>query len=209
MNEGPAIGLSRSAALLAIFLCVVPAARADESASARAAKLAQDVCAGCHRPAGEAGQALVPTLAGQQKAYLVWQMRAYRFGFRDDPQAHDRMWSQAGKLDDALVDALAAYFAAQPPHPGTPGSPALVARGKTLYEHGLPASKVTDCASCHGPQAEGRDMFPRLAGQRADYLVRQLSLIQLHLRNVGIMHSAVEGLSEDDVKALAAYLQSL
>ena len=184
------------------------AAGGDDPAQ-RAAKLANDVCSSCHRPAGEPGQALVPTLAAQRKAYLVWQMRAYRFGFRDDPQAHDKMWSQAGKLDDALVDALAAYYTAQPPHPGAAGDPALVARGKAIYEHGLPPSHVTDCASCHGPRAEGRDMFPRLAGQRADYLVRQLSLIQLHLRNVGIMHSTVEGLSEEDIKAIAAYLQSL
>jgi cytochrome c553 len=204
------MSFARVAILSALFMGAATAwAAGDESPAQRAAKLAQDVCSACHRPAGEAGQPLVPTLAGQHKAYLVWQMRAYRYGFRDDPQAHDKMWSQAGKLDDALVDALAAYYAAQPPHPGTPGDPALVARGKALYAHGLPASDVTDCASCHGPNGEGRDMFPRLAGQRADYLVRQLSLIQLHLRNVGIMHSSVEGLSEADIKAIAAYLQSL
>ena len=204
------MNFARAAVMTALFTgaATVWAAGGDDPAQ-RAAKLAQDVCASCHRPPGAPGQALVPTLAGQHKSYLVWQMRAYRFGFRDDPQAHDKMWSQAGKLDDALVDALAAYYAAQPPHPGTAGDAALVARGKALYEHGLPGSDVTDCASCHGPQAGGRDMFPRLAGQRADYLVRQLSLIQLHLRNVGIMHSTVEGLSEDDIKALAAYLQSL
>ena len=200
----------RAAVMAALFAGAATAWAADgESPAQRAAKLAQDVCSACHRPAGEAGQPLVPTLAAQHKAYLVWQMRAYRYGFRDDPQAHDKMWSQAGKLDDALVEALAAYYAAQPPHPGMPGDPVLVARGKALYEHGLPASDVTDCASCHGPRGEGRNMFPRLAGQRADYLVRQLSLIQLHLRNVGIMHSSVEGLSDADVKALAAYLQSL
>ncbi|MGA8049069.1 MAG: c-type cytochrome [Burkholderiales bacterium] len=203
--------LSRTTALgLALALGISGAQAANDSSPAqRAAKLVTEVCSSCHRPAGQSDPALVPTLAGQQKSYLVWQMRAYRFGFRDDPQAHDKMWSQAGKLDDALVEALAAYYAALPPRPGTAGDPALIARGKALYEHGLPASKVTDCASCHGPPAEGHDMFPRLAGQRADYLVRQLSLIQLHLRNVGIMHSTVEGLSDEDIQALAAYLQSL
>ena len=204
------MGFARAAVMSALLTAAATAwAAGGESPAQRAAKLAQDVCSACHRPTGEADQPLVPTLAGQHKAYLVWQMRAYRYGFRDDPQAHDKMWSQAGKLDEPLVDALAAYYAAQPPHPGTPGDPALIAHGKAIYEHGLPASKVTDCASCHGPRGEGRDMFPRLAGQRADYLVRQLSLIQLHLRNVGIMHSSVEGLSDADIKALAAYLQSL
>jgi cytochrome c553 len=204
------MNLARAAAVTALIAGATTGwAAGGDTPEQRAAKLAQDVCSTCHRPAAEAGQPLVPILAGQHRAYLVWQMRAYRFGFRDDPQAHEKMWSPAGKLDDALVDALAAYYAAQPPHPGSAGDPALVARGKALYEHGLPASTVTDCASCHGSQAEGRDMFPRLAGQRADYLVRQLSLIQLHLRNVGIMHSTVEGLSKEDIKAIAAYLQSL
>jgi len=204
------MNLARAAVVTALLAGATTGwAAGGETPEQRAAKLVQDVCSACHRPAGESDQPLVPRLAGQHKSYLVWQMRAYRYGFRDDPQAHDKMWSQAGNLDDALVEALAAYYAAQPPHPGTAGDPALVARGKALYEHGLPASDVTDCASCHGPQAEGRNMFPRLAGQRADYLLRQLSLIQLHLRNVGIMHSAVEGLSQEDIKAIAAYLQSL
>lgn len=151
----------------------------------------------------------MPNLGGQHKIYLAWQMRAYRLAFRDDPQAHDKMWAPASGVEDTVIDALAAYFAAQPPRPGKPGDAALVARGKSLYESGLPVRSVADCAACHGARAEGRGMFPRLAGQRADYLVREISLIQLHLRNVGIMHSTVEGLSEDDIKALAAYLQSL
>jgi cytochrome c553 len=203
--------LSRASAFCMVFLCSVPAALAAsrEDASPRAMRLASDVCSTCHRRAGEGGAALVPTLAGQQKSYLVWQMRAYHLAFRDDPQAHDKMWTIAGALDDALIDALGTYYAAQPPLPGQPGDAALVARGKALYESGVPGSNATECAGCHGAQAEGRGLFPRLAGQRADYLAREISLIQLHLRNVGIMHSAVEGLSDEDIKAIAAFLQSL
>jgi len=175
----------------------------------RAARLVSDVCSGCHRSPPASSPALVPMLAGQHKSYLVWQLRAYRFGFRDDPQAHDRMWSPAAKVDDALLEALAEHYAAQTPVPGTPGDAALIARGKALYASGVPSRKVTDCASCHGPAAEGSGMFPRLAGQRADYVTREISLIQLHLRNVGIMHSTVEGLSDDEIKAIATFLQSL
>ena len=180
-----------------------------DSPSLRAAHLVSAVCSTCHRSPPASSPALVPTLAGQHKTYLVWQLRAYRFGFRDDPQAHDRMWSPAAKADDALIEALAEHYAAQAPAPGTPGDAALIARGEALYASGVPARRIADCASCHGPAAGGNGMFPRLAGQRADYLVREISLIQLHLRNIGIMHSTVEGLSDDDIKALAAYLQSL
>ncbi len=202
--------LWRAIACCAALLCSAGAVWAadGDSSSQRAAQLVAEVCSSCHRSPPASSPALVPTLAGQHKSYLVWQLRAYRFGFRDDPQAHDRMWSPA-KVDDALIDALAEHYAAQAPAPGTPGDAALVARGKALYESGVPSRKVTDCASCHGPAAAGNGMFPRLAGQRADYVVREISLIQLHLRNVGIMHSSVEGLTDDEIKAIATFLQSL
>lgn len=203
--------LARSAVLAAALLCgAVPAFGAsDDVAVQRATALATKQCASCHRGGAADNPPLVPTLQGQQKAYLAWQMRAYRLGFRDDPQAHDRMWSAAGKLDDALIDALAAYYSALPPPSPTQAVPSVAARGKALYENGVPSRNIAGCASCHGDKAQGNGVFPRLAGQRADYVVRQLSLIQHYLRNVGIMHSTVEVLSEDDFAALAAYLQSL
>jgi cytochrome c553 len=205
------MSLPHSAALCAAILCGVSTAWAagDESLAQRAASLAGERCVSCHRPRASDNPPLVPVLQGQQKAYLAWQMRAYRLGFRDDPQAHDRMWEAAGKLDDALIDALAAYFSAQPPPAGVPTDPSLAAKGRTLYRDGIPSRNVTACGSCHGEHAQGSGVFPRLAGQRADYVVRQLSLIQRYLRNVGIMHSTVDVLSEDDFVALAAYLQSL
>jgi cytochrome c553 len=201
----------RLAVLGTAFLCGVSAAsRADDgSAAQRAAQLAAGQCASCHQPRAADNPALVPVLHGQQKDYLAWQLRAYRLGFRDDPAAHDQMWAAAGKLDDPLIDALAAYFAAQPPPGGTPAEPPLAAKGRALFESGIPSRNVSGCASCHGQRAEGKGVFPRLAGQRADYVVRQLSLIQRFLRNVGIMHSTVAVLSDDDFAALAAYLQSL
>lgn len=152
--------------------------------------------------------ALVPTLMGQQRSYLAWQLRAYRLQFRDDPQAHDRMWSLAGGIGDPLIDALAEYYASQPPTPGTPGDPARIARGKALYENGVPSQHIAGCTYCHGENGEGDGVFPRLAGQRADYLFREISLIQAHLRNVGIMHSTVETLSDEEIMAVAVFLES-
>jgi len=203
--------MSRSAALCAAILWGVSAAWGadDVPLAQRAAALATERCLSCHRLRAADNPPLVPALQGQHKAYLAWQMRAYRLGFRDDPQAHDRMWEAAGKLDDAMIDALAEYFSALPPPVGLPTDPALTAKGRSLYENGVPSRNVAGCAACHGQNAEGNGVFPRLAGQRADYVVRQLMLIQRYLRNVGIMHSTVDVLSEEDFAALAAYLQSL
>ena len=88
------------------------------------------------------------------------------------------------------------------------GRPALIARGKELYEKGIPSQNITGCSGCHGANGEGNGIFPRLAGQRANYLIREISLIQEHLRNVGIMHTTVQGLSPDDITAVAMFLQS-
>jgi hypothetical protein len=38
------------------------------------------------------------------------------------------------------------------------------------------------CAGCHGPRAQGMATFPRLAGQHAPYLLKQLLVIQGVLR---------------------------
>ena len=118
------------------------------------------------------------------------------------------MWSSVAGIDDPLIDALAEYYASQPRAPGTPGEPALIARGKELYERGIRSQDITGCTYCHGENGEGNGIFPALAGQRADYLFREISLIQAHLRNVGIMHSTVEELSDDEIMALAMFLQS-
>lgn len=194
--------------VLSISASLVWAMDTDSAMKQAAAKIAVDVCSTCHRSQRDSILALVPTLMGQQKSYLAWQLRAYRLRFRDDPQVHDHMWSPAGRIDDPLIDALAEYYALQLPTPGTSGDPALIARGKELYERGIPSQYITGCTYCHGENGEGNGIFPRLAGQSANYLFRELSLIQEHLRNIGIMHSTAQGLSSDDIMAVAMFLQS-
>ena len=63
-------------------------------------------CAGCHGAAGISSNPLWPNLAGQQPAYLVKQMKAFRDGTRSDPM----MGPMAMPLTDADIDNLAAYY---------------------------------------------------------------------------------------------------
>jgi cytochrome c553 len=63
--------------------------------------------------------------------------------------------------------------------------------------------------TCHGPQARGNDLFPRLAGQHADYLVKQALVIQRGLRDAPVMHEVIKDLSQDQMRAVATYLESL
>jgi cytochrome c553 len=70
---------------------------------------------------------------------------------------------------------------------------------------------VQACATCHGKNAEGNATFPRLAGQHAEYLVKQLVLFKDSLRqgsNALIMHNISTGITFDQMQAVAAFLAS-
>ena len=85
---------------------------------------------------------------------------------------------------------------------------ALAATGKALFDKGSPDRGIPPCAACHGKDAEGMSVFPRLAGQHGQYLARQMQLIQKKLRDSPVMHGALKELTDDDIVAVATYLQS-
>tara|TARA_R100000951_G_scaffold114595_1_gene119874 strand:+ start:260 stop:544 length:285 start_codon:yes stop_codon:yes gene_type:complete len=79
-------------------------------------------------------------------------------------------------------------------------TPIYAKTGKQLYKK---------CISCHGNKGQGRGTFPKLAGQHARYLVKQLKDIKSKKRKVPQMNSVVKKLTKEDMKSLAKYLQSL
>ncbi|HXZ96004.1 MAG TPA: c-type cytochrome [Burkholderiales bacterium] len=175
-----------------------------------AVKVAVELCSSCHGPRGESVSPQFPRLAGQQKLYLEGQLHALKNKTRADPEAHDFMWGIAGTLDESIINGLAEYYASQPPMHGTSTAPAaLVEEGKKLFHNGIPSRNIPACASCHGENAQGAAIFPRLAGQHSQYVVRQLTVIQDNLRKSPIMHGIVQDLTENEKKAVAAYLESL
>jgi cytochrome c553 len=121
------------------------------------------------------------------------------------------MWGVSALLDDDTIQALASYYAEQAPHAGhTKAKPAVLRAGKDIFENGLPAKGVRACASCHGNQAEGAEGFPRLAGQYADYIERQLKVFGTRLRPHGVLMKAeTANITATQMKAVAAYLQSM
>jgi cytochrome c553 len=194
-------------ALLAIS-CIAPSASAQESA---VRKLATEVCASCHGPRGESISPAFPRLAGQQAQYLEGQLKAFRDRTRADPMAQAYMWGMTSQLDDGTIKKLSAYYSAQKPVPGKTVDAKLVQQGKAVYETGIPGANVQACATCHGKNAEGNSAFPRLAGQHAEYLVKQLVLFKSSLRegsNAPIMHTISTGMSFEQMEAVSAYLMS-
>lgn len=73
--------------------------------------------------------------------------------------------------------------------------------------------KAQVCAACHGPQGNTAvDMYPKLAGQHASYIAKQLHDYKLAAETNGeqgranaIMQGQVQGLSDEDIADLSAY----
>jgi cytochrome c553 len=203
----------RKSALLALSLVALGyaapgvAQSAPDAATRRlAAGLATDTCALCHDRRD--GKELAPRLAGQQRDYIEAQIKAFQRQSRAEPEAVHFM-SISSSLSGDLVVALSDYFASQSPAPGIPGDPAEVAAGRQLFGRSDRVGSVPSCAECHGDNAGGAGSVPRLAGQVAQYLARQMHVIQAKLRESAVMHGRIKDMSDHDIYMLAIYLQSL
>jgi cytochrome c553 len=168
-----------------------------------------ETCGVCHGINGRSVSPTFPNLAAQTAPYIELQLHAFKDQSRADPDAQAYMWGMASQLSDPMISGLANYFASQPPAPGIAGNPVLIAQGKHVFEEGVPARQIPPCASCHGAHAQGMATFPRLAGQHAPYLLKQLLVIQSVLRVAPVMHGVVKDLSKDQMQAVVAYLESM
>lgn len=169
---------------------------------------AVNLCSTCHGPRGVSTSPEFPILAAQRKGYLEAQIDAFRKRTRAEKDAHDFMWGIAGNLDEAIIGSIADYYASQPPAPGRSDDSALIAKGKELFDKGVPERGIPACMACHGADAAGVADFPRLAGQHAKYVVKQLNYIQSLVRAAPVMHGIVKDLAPAEIQAVAAYVQS-
>jgi cytochrome c553 len=174
--------------------------------------LAQQVCINCHGVNGSAVSPNFPNLPAQNPEYVTQQLHGFRSHNRSDPAGFQYMWGLTRKLTDAQIDELAKYYAAQKPSvQPIESSPERIAAGKTLFFAGHPDKGVPACASCHGQLAQGMGAIPRLAGQHADYVIKQLTVFQRSDERPegSIMKTVAHGLAQTDIENAAAYVQSL
>ena len=67
-------------------------------------------------------------------------------------------------------------------------------------------SKSAICASCHGPSGvSSNPLWPNLAGQKEQYLAKQIKAFRDGERKDPMMAPMVAALSDDDIANLAAY----
>ena len=70
-------------------------------------------------------------------------------------------------------------------------------------------SKAAVCAACHGADGNSANaMWPKLAGQHAAYLVKQLKDFKSGARKDPMMAPMAKPLSDQDMENLAAYYAS-
>lgn len=188
------------ATLALLGLAFAGAARAEAPAPAAA-------CAGCHGADGNSVAPNFPNLAGQQKKYLLRELSDYKSGKR----VSEVMVPLVAGLSDVDLAELAAYYANQKPSPATVGDPALLKLGKNLYLKGNSKTDVPSCDGCHEENGAGDGKFPRVAGQRVDYVLDQFRLYAAGKRTNGtrVMQTVAERMSEQEARAVAEYMASM
>lgn len=163
-----------------------------------AGKKATFFCANCHGENGISKTPDVPNLAGQNSAYLLEQIRQFASGERKD--AFMQGLIKVLKDEDRLQIAL--YYGSLSVAP-SPADARQAALGKALF------TKL--CVRCHGEQAHGNELYPRLAGQKVPYLQASITRYRDHtgIRSNQLMSIATANLKNEDIFALANYLTQL
>ncbi|MDP2828489.1 MAG: c-type cytochrome [Sulfuricellaceae bacterium] len=187
-------------------IVLIDAAQAADDA-AKAATTATEVCAGCHGADGNSIAPNFPKLAGQQKVYLLRELKDYKSGKR----VSEIMAPLMATLSDDDLPHLAAYYAKQKPAPGVAGDAKLLTVGKNLYLKGNSKTDVPSCDSCHEEDGNGSGKFPRVAGQHVDYTLDQFRLYATGKRTNGarVMQAVAERMSEEETRAVAEFMASM
>lgn len=197
------------AATLLAPLSVAADSLVDGDAEAGKAKAL--TCSACHGQDGNSVNPEWPNIAGQNAPYLVAQLGAFKSGLRQNPL----MTSQAMLLSDADMRNLAVYYESLPAGVSAVTDPGSVARAEALYRGGNEDARVPACLACHGPAGRGNPAagYPALNGQHAAYTAKQLrdyaSNARKSVDKTRIMNDISARLSEQDIVALASYVQGL
>lgn len=167
-------------------------------------------CTACHGATGISPTPNWPNLAGQGERYLIKQITEIKGGVRSVPE----MMPFVSALTTQDIADLAAFYASQPAPRGATDAK-YVSLGEALYRGGDGKKGIPACSSCHSPTGKGNFLagFPALAGQKADYTIKQLrDLREGDRTNDGdtkIMRTIAEKMSNKEMEAVAHYISGL
>ena len=191
------------------------------------------VCGACHGVDGNSAAANFPKLAGQGERYLIKQISDIKAWDTETNQAKKATTGRAvmemtgllTNFSDQDIADVAAYFASQ--NTQLSGSKKMEVQvnsgikvdalelGAKAYRAGNLVNGVPACTGCHGPDGKGNAAagFPRLSGQHADYIEKQLTNFRAGNRindgDTQTMRAVAEKLSDAEIKALANFIAGL
>ncbi|PCK01276.1 MAG: cytochrome c4 [Alteromonadaceae bacterium] len=178
-------------------------------------------CAACHGADGNSASATFPKLAGLGDKYLLKQLKDIRSGARPVAMMTGML---EGYSDQQLAD-IAAFFDAQEMQ--LSGSKDIkvqvnsgmkvdgLALGARIYRAGNHETGVPSCTGCHSPRGLGNSpaLYPRLSGQHADYISKQLKDFRAGNRTNDsqgrVMRSVAKNMNDAEIEALANFIAGL
>ena len=179
--------------------------------SAEAGKAKSITCGACHGPDGNSVNPAWPSIAGQHPTYIVKQLQAFKSGTRTEPL----MLGQAMLLADEDMRNLAVYFSEMKTATKVVADLTTLDHGERLYRGGSRENNTPACIACHGPNGRGNPAasYPSLRGQYAVYAAAQLRAYASGARRsdgaTRVMRDIAAKLSEEDIVAVASYVQGL
>ncbi|MGA7966770.1 MAG: c-type cytochrome [Gammaproteobacteria bacterium] len=170
-----------------------PAPAQATAASAAQGKVLATTCVFCH---GIKDYTVpyptmhVPLIGGQHAKYIVNALKEYAAGDRH----FATMQAQASSLTDQQIRDIAAWVSSlqsnPPPTNGNAKAPSF----------------ASTCAACHGARGVSTNpVYPSLAGQKSDYLLRALQEYKSGKRKNAIMNGMASGLTLQQMQQLADY----
>lgn len=205
--------LFASVVACATLSIAVSAAAQDVKGDAAAGQKKIAMCIGCHGIPGYQASFpeiyKVPKISGQNAAYLVAALAAYKTGER----RHPTMRGIAETLSDQDMADIAAYYSTH----GVSADSKLADKPSKAPSPQVEALlKKAACASCHGENFAKpvSPSYPKIAGQYDDYLYVALKAYKTEGnanvgRANGVMGGIAKQFSNAELKALSKYVASL
>lgn len=205
-----------TAVALAALLAATPgwaAGGAVIAGDAAAGEAKAAVCAACHSVDGNSVDPQYPKIAGQHEQYIAQQLAMFKSGQRANPI----MLGFATTLSAQDMADLGAYFATQTAKPAI-ADEAFVATAQPIYRGGDAKRGIPACMGCHGPDGRGNPLsgYPSITAQHAQYTADLLRRYRdgavygdpddAHAK---IMSQVAAKLSDNEIEALASYIQGL
>ncbi len=214
MKRHVLLSLLLAGSISPVFAAEPAQAAAPKGDPAKGQPIATTVCAACHGPDGNGTAPTNPKLAGQHPEYLFKQMKNFKAADGKQPERTDPIMNgMIAAYDENQMRDLAAYFASQKQNGDQAKNRDTIEAGQKLYRAGDAKKGLPACAACHGPTGTGIPaQFPRIGGQYAEYVEKQLKAFRDGTRENDpnkMMRMVAIKMTDAEIKAVSDYVAGL